>query len=206
MVIYYPGGGWVTQSEGAINALFINLTAHGYVVVSANYVSSSFAKWPAQIQGAKAAVRWVRANAATYSFDGARIGVTGTSSGGHIAVYVGASSGRSSARIGTEVIDLVGGIGGNFEQSDVVQAAAPFYPPTDLLVMDHYSTPDVSDHNSANAPEGQLMGFGIQTLPNKTATANPLIFARGSLEIPLLPPFWIAHGTMDRSVGFNQSE
>ena len=206
VVIYYPGGGWTSQNEGSISALFTNLTAHGYAVVSANYVSSSFAKWPAQIQDAKAAVRWVRANAAAYGFDASRIAVTGTSSGGHMAAYVGACSGRSSARIGAETIDLVGAASGNLTQSDVVQAAAPFYPPTDLLVMDHYPTPDVPDHNASTSPESMLIGFPIQTVPEKTATANPLIFARPNPQIPRLPPFWITHGTMDRSVDFNQSE
>jgi acetyl esterase/lipase len=206
VLIYYPGGGWVSQNEGNIAMAFINLTAHGYAVVSANYVTSMSAKWPAQIQDAKAAVRWVRANAATYGFDATRIAVAGTSSGGHIAAYVGASGGRTSARIGAETVDLVGGIGGNFSQSDVVQAAAPFYPPTDLLVMDHYPTPDVSDHNAANSPESLLVGFPIQTVPEKTGTVNPLIFTRPSPLIPRLPPFWIVHGTQDRSVDFNQSE
>jgi acetyl esterase/lipase len=206
VLIYYPGGGWVSQNEGNIATAFTNLTAQGYAVVSANYVTSQFAKWPAQIQDAKAAVRWVRANAATYGFDASRIAVAGTSSGGHIAAYVGASSGRNTARIGAETIDLVGGIGGNFAQSDVVQAAAPFYPPTDLLVMDHYPTPDVSDHNAANSPESLLIGFPIQTVPEKTGTANPLIFTRPTPLIPRLPPFWIVHGSLDRSVGFNQSE
>jgi acetyl esterase/lipase len=206
VLLYFPGGGWVSQNEGGIAIAFTNLTAHGYAVVSANYVTSSFAKWPAQIQDAKAAVRWVRANAATYGFDASRIAVAGTSSGGHIAAYIGASGGRSSARIGNETIDLIGGIGGNFNQSDVVQAAAPFYPPTDLLVMDHYPTPDVSDHNGVNSPESQLIGFPIQTVPEKTATANPLIFTRPNPLLPNLPPFWIVHGTQDRSVGFNQSE
>jgi acetyl esterase/lipase len=205
-VIYYPGGGWVSQNEGSISPLFTNLTAFGYAVVSANYVASSYARWPAQIHDAKAAVRWVRANASSYGFDPNRVAVAGTSSGGHMAAYVGASGGRSSARIGSETIDLIGTASGNLTQSDVVQVAAPFYPPTDLLAMDHYPTPDVPDHNAASSPESNLIGTPIQTVPAKTATANPLIFTRPVPQIPSLPPFWIVHGSADRSVQFNQSE
>jgi acetyl esterase/lipase len=201
VLIYYPGGGWSVQTETSISALFTNLTASGYAVVSASYVSSSFAKWPAQIQDAKAAVRWVRANAASYGFDATRIAVSGGSSGGHMANYVGVSGGRSVVRVGNEAMDLVGNIGGNFEQSDAVQAVAPFFGPTDLLVMDHYPTPGLADHNAANSPESSLIGAAIQTVPEKTATANPIVLVRSGL-----PPFWITHGSNDALVDFNQSE
>jgi acetyl esterase/lipase len=201
VIIYFPGGGWVSQNEGSVPQLMTNFTASGYAIVSANYVTSSTAKWPAQIQDTKAAVRWVRANAATYGFDATKIGLTGSSSGGHMAAYTGLTGGLKTARVGSEVIDLVGNIGGNFTESDVVQAVAPIYPPTDLLVMDHYPTPDVPDHNGSGSPESGLIGFPIQTVPEKTGTANPMIHTRAGL-----PPFWITHGTSDRSVDFNQSE
>jgi acetyl esterase/lipase len=201
VLIYYPGGGWNLQTESAISQLTINLTAAGYAVISASYVSSGFAKWPAQIQDGKAAVRWVRANAATYGFDPARIAVSGGSSGGHIANYVGVSGGLKQVKVGSQSYDLVGGIGGNFDQSDMVQAAAPFFGPTDLLVMDHYPTPGVADHNAVGSPESGLIGAAIQTVPEKTATANPIVLIRSSM-----PPFWITQGTADALVDFNQSE
>jgi acetyl esterase/lipase len=201
VLIYYPGGGWSLQTEGSITPLSTNLTAAGYAVVSANYVSTSFTKWPAQIQDAKAAVRWVRANAATYGFDATRIAVTGISSGGHIASYVGVSGGMNRVKVGSQSYDLVGNVGGNFDQSDVVQAAAPFFGPSDLLVMDHYPTPGLADHNSINSPESGLFGMPIQTIPEKTATANPIVLIRSGM-----PPFFITQGTVDALVNFNQSE
>jgi acetyl esterase/lipase len=201
VLIYYPGGGWSSQTETSITALSTNLTAAGYAVVSANYVSTSFTKWPAQIQDAKAAVRWVRGNAATYGFDATRIAVTGISSGGHIASYVGVSGGMNRVKVGSQSYDLVGNVGGNFAQSDVVQAVAPFFGPSDLLVMDHYPTPGVSDHNSVNSPESGLFGLPIQTIPEKTATANPIVLIRNNM-----PPFFITQGTADALVDFNQSE
>ncbi|MCX6854653.1 MAG: PKD domain-containing protein, partial [Verrucomicrobia bacterium] len=133
--------------------------------------------------------------------DPARIGVSGGSSGGHMAIYVALSGGLKTARIGSQVIDLVGNIGGNFDQSDVVQAAAPFFGPTDLLVMDHYPTTSVPDHNASSSPESNLIGAPIQTVPEKSATANPITLVR-----PGMPPFWITHGTNDTYVNFNQSE
>ena len=201
VVIYFPGGGWSVQTETSITPLFQNFTASGYAVISANYITSSFEKWPAQIRDAKAAVRWVRANAATYGFDTNRIGVTGGSSGGHIASFVGVSGGVKTVRVGTNFFDLVSTTGGNLGQSDVVQAVAPMFPPTDLLAMDHYPTPGVADHDAANSPESGLIGAAIQTVPEKTATINPIIYVRAGL-----PPFWITQGTADALVDFNQSE
>jgi acetyl esterase/lipase len=199
VVIYFPGGGWVSQNEGAVPVTITNFTANGFAVVSANYITSTFEKWPAQIRDAKAAVRWVRANAATYGFDPNRIGVMGASSGGHIAAYLAASGGRSSVRVGSVSVDLVGTIGGNFSQSDVVQAAAPFYPPIDLLALDHYPTPD----NPSHVPADGLIGLPIQTVPELSATAGAMIYLATNAT---LPPFWITHGTNDAYVSFNQSE
>lgn len=202
VVIYFAGGAWTSQDENTIPTLLTNLTAHGYAVVSADYASSGFARWPAQIQDAKAAVRWVRANAAAYGFDATKIGVTGGSSGGHITAWLGVSGGAKTARCGSQSVDLVGTVGGNLEQSDTVQAAAPFFPPTDFLTMDHYLTPGVPDHNLANSPESNLIGgIAIQTVPEKAATANPITLVRAGL-----PPFWITHGSTDMTVSFNQSE
>ncbi len=201
VIIFFPGGGWKTQSETTISPMWVDFTSSGYAVVSADYISSDVAKWPAQIQDAKAAVRWVRANAVTYGFDPARIAVAGESSGGHMATYVGVTGGVGRARVGATVVDLVGTVGGNLEQSDSVQAVAPFFGPSDLLMMDHYSTPLLPDHNAVNSPESSLIGAEIQLMPELAATANPLIHLRAGL-----PPFWITQGAADGVVPFNQSE
>jgi acetyl esterase/lipase len=202
VIIFFPGGGWVSQNENSIPTTITNFTANGFAVVSASYISSTIAKWPAQIQDAKAAVRWVRANAATYGFDPSKIGVTGVSSGGHISAYVGASGGRSSVQIDGETVDLVGSVGGNFGQSDVVQASAPFFPPADLLSLDHYPTPANVNH----APADGLIGAPIQSVSSKTATAAPIALLPRSAGLPALPAFWITHGSIDDNVSFNQSE
>ena len=57
----------------------------GYAVVSINYRMSGEATFPALVHDVKAAIRWVRANAAGYLFDPARIAVWGGSAGGYLA-------------------------------------------------------------------------------------------------------------------------
>ena len=56
--------------------------AHGYAIVSIDYRFSEEAPFPAQIEDCKAAVRWLRANAATYHLDPDHIGAWGHSAGG----------------------------------------------------------------------------------------------------------------------------
>ena len=199
--LWLPGGGWATQNKNSIPSAMTNLTALGYAVASANYSSSGNAKWPAQIWDAKAAVRWLRGNAAQFNLDPARLAAAGNSSGGHIAAFLGTSGGTRKVIVGGATVDIEGALGTNVNLSSRVQAALPFFPPTDLLVMDHYFTPGVANHNAPGSPESGLMGAAIQTIPEKTATANPMLFVGSNA-----PPFFITHGTADALVPFNQSE
>ncbi len=63
----------------------------GYAVASINYRLSQHAKFPAQIEDCKAAIRWLRANAKTYRLDPDRFGVWGASAGGHLVALLGTS-------------------------------------------------------------------------------------------------------------------
>ena len=67
----------------------VPLTAKGYAVASINYRLSQHAVFPAQIEDCKAAIRWLRANAAKYHLDPDHIGVWGASAGGHLVAMLG---------------------------------------------------------------------------------------------------------------------
>ena len=198
VVLYVFGGAWSVGGRSAVGARELSLCAKGYAVAAMDYRYSQDAIWPAQIHDIKGSIRWLRAHAAEYQLDPARFAVTGPSSGGHLSACVGAMSGVPTVTVYGVTCDLRGSIGGNLDQSDAVQAAVPFYPPTDFLRMDHYIT---FDHNAANSPESHLIGAALQTAPAQTAAANPALFARGDG-----PPFLIFHGGGDGSVPFNQSE
>jgi hypothetical protein len=68
----------------------------------------------------KAAVRWLRAHAATYNLDPARFAVGGFSSGGHMSAMVGASGGTRFITVGGTTVDLVGTNASNAGFSDAV--------------------------------------------------------------------------------------
>jgi hypothetical protein len=67
VIVWIHGGGWVGGSKE--NPTAASMVQQGYAVVSINYRLSGQAIFPAQIHDCKAAIRWIRANAAQYGFN-----------------------------------------------------------------------------------------------------------------------------------------
>lgn len=195
VVVFIHGGGWRNGNKsGALHQRLAKYAASGkYVAVSVGYRLSGEAKWPAQIHDCKAAIRWIRANADKYGIDPDRIGVWGTSAGGHLVAMLGTSAGVKS---------MDGNLGPYPDVSSKVTCVADFFGPTDFLTMDQFSTADARfKHDSADSPESLLIGAPIQEVPELVKTANPITYVDGDE-----PPFLIVHGTDDPLVPFNQSE
>lgn len=96
VAILVHGGGWAggTKSgsekpgSGAdITPWFSTFTDAGYVWFSIDYRLLPTHRWPAQIEDVRAAIRWVKQNAATYGGDPTRIVIVGHSAGGHLALH-----------------------------------------------------------------------------------------------------------------------
>ncbi len=197
VVVWIHGGGWVSGDKGQFNTtqLYKELTARGYAVVSINYRLSGEAKFPAQIYDVKAALRWLRANATTYVFNPDKIGVWGSSAGGHLS----ALAGTSGAVAELENLNL-----GNSGFSSRVQVAVDWYGPTDVLKMDSMANLQGcvgSNHNAANSPESMLIGYAITARPDLAAKVNPIAYISSDD-----PPFFIAHGLNDCTVPYGQSQ
>ena len=188
LVVYIQGSGWAKQDTYLALPQLSQLTCHGFAVASVAYRDTSITTFPANAEDTKAAVRFLRAHAEEFGFDGSRIGAWGTSSGGHTAAMLGVSEGF----FGTE--DYA-------DQSDAVQAVVDFYGPTDLLHLDDY--PGAMLHASPDSPESMLIGGPLMENPEKAIQASPITYV--SPEQPI-PPFLIFHGDMDDKVHFSQSE
>jgi len=87
-VIVIHGGGWENGSRRAFRAMCQQLALRGFVAATIDYRLSGEARFPAAVEDCKAAVRWMRANAAKYRIDPQRIGAVGGSAGGHLAAMV----------------------------------------------------------------------------------------------------------------------
>ena len=189
LLIWIHGGAWRAGAKEGDVVPMLPLTAGGYAMASVEYRLSQEAVFPAQIFDCKAAVRWLRANAAKYNLDPARFAAMGASAGGHLAALVGASGGVTALE--GDVNDL--------KQSSRVQAVVDWYGPADLLQIG--IPPSDIKHNDPGSPESQLIGGALLEHRDKAAQASPVTYV--SKEAP---PFLIMHGDADRSVPFNQSE
>src|SRR6516165_10697145 len=91
-ILCIHGGGFRAGTRDGYNKLSVTLAQHGFVAATITYRLAPKYQFPAAIHDAKAAVRWLRANAAKYQIDGHRIGVTGGSAGGHLAQFIGVTA------------------------------------------------------------------------------------------------------------------
>jgi len=190
MVVWIHGGGWRKGTKNRCPAL--RLAQRGYVVASVDYRLTDVAIFPAQITDCKAALRWLRAHADRYHIDPNRIGVWGSSAGGHLVALLG-TSGDAEKLEGTE---------GNLVQSSRVQAVCDFFGPTDLLQMDAHALASAPfKHDAPDSPEALLLGGAIQEHREQAAMANPLTYVT-----PDDPPFLIMHGDQDPLVPLHQSQ
>lgn len=164
--------------------------AEGYAVASINYRLSQHAKFPAQIEDCKAAVRWLRAHAREYGLDPNRFASWGASAGGYLAAMLGTTG-------DTREFD----VGANLEQSSGVQAVVDYFGPTDFLQMDAHRLPNGMIHDAVDSPESELIGGAIQENKAKVTRANPITYITSKT-----PPFLICHGDQDPLVPHHQSE
>jgi len=119
-IIHLFGGGFFTGNKNA--GYIVNdvraLGRLGYTNISANYRLQSQGAWPAQIHDTKAAIRWVRANAAKIGIDANKIAVAGYSAGGMLSLLAAGTNGMPEFE----------GEGGNSGVSSDVQAGIGVYP------------------------------------------------------------------------------
>jgi acetyl esterase/lipase len=198
VIVSIHGGAFMGGDKGDVQVTpMLQGLSRGYAVVSINYRMSGEATFPALVHDAKAAVRWIRGNAATHRFDADRIAVWGGSAGGYLASMLGVSYGMSDL----EDLSL-----GYAEESSRVQAVVNWFGPTDFLKMDEQLTavglaPQADQaHSGASSPESLLLGAKITCIPERVQVANPETYIR-----PDAPPFLLQHGSADDTVPHLQS-
>ncbi len=183
VAVYVHGGGWQEGDKNWIDRVLPadRLVARGYVVAALNYRLAPRHTWPAQIEDAKCAIRYLRAHAATYHLDPDRIGVWGESAGGHLAALLG----LAGPDAGFE------GQGGYADQSSRVQAVVDMCGPADFTTL---------DLNLSNRLMAQML-LGTQPDPDILRRVSPVSYARKDA-----PPFLILHGDKDPLVAYSNSQ
>ncbi len=187
VVVWVHGGAWRRGSKS--NMPLADLVKHGFAVASVDYRLSPVAKFPAQIHDCKAAIRYLRGNSAKYGINAERIGVAGSSAGGHLAALIGVTNHHKG---------LEGELGDHRDQSSSVQATVDYFGPTNFMTILQQSTP----HGlSVRVPALELLlGDAPEKEPKLSRLASP-VFHVG----PDDPPLLLIHGDQDPQVPINQS-
>lgn len=181
-VVCIHGGGFRAGKRESYDKLCLTLAQRGYVAITVTYRLAPAYPFPAAVIDCKAAVRWLRANAAKYHVDAKRIGATGGSAGGHLVQFLGVTEGVRDFEAGEHL-----------GESSAVQCVVNFYGPSDLTK---------SYGASVDAAEVLPLFFGgdLSTKRREHIVGSPLYWAT-----PKAAPTLIVHGTDDKYVAYEQA-
>jgi acetyl esterase/lipase len=198
LVINIHGGAFRYGSKEMLDApIGRALLLNGIAVASLNYRLSGEAKFPATVQDVKAAVRFLRANAAKYKLQPGKMIAFGQSAGGNLASMLGTSGGVAlfdDPKLG------------NASVSSWVQGVIDWFGPTDFSRMDEQARaagcPDGSQqHSQADSPESLYLGNKLAAIPDLVRQADPITYISKDD-----PPFLLQKGEMDCVVPIGQSQ
>jgi acetyl esterase/lipase len=185
VVVWIHGGSWNSGSKDFCPIGF--MAEQNLAIVSIDYRLTRVAPFPAQLYDCKAAIRWLRANAAYYDLDADHVGIFGASAGGHLALLLADTADNTN---------LEGDVGDNLNFSSRVQCVCAFYPPTDLNRL-------VSDPQlrvAANSEVAELLGGPLAANLDKARAASPLTYVNKDCA-----PVFLMHGGEDTRVPPEQS-
>ena len=148
--LWLHGGGWVRGSRTArAEERLVPVARAGVAVAAVQYRLSGEAAFPAQLDDARSAVRWLRRNGGGLGLRTDRIGVWGGSSGGHLAALLALCPDERDGELG----------------DSSVQAAVCWFPITDLTLRDTDvpegpPPPFLSGPPPSPSNEARLLGVG----------------------------------------------
>lgn len=196
-VLYFPGGGFTSADHEKFLEMRYALARAGYVVAACEYRAVPN-KFPALLEDAKAAVRWMRAHASEFGVDADCIGLLGDSAGGYVVQMAGATNGEKNWDVG------------DFKEvSSDVQAVVSIYGISDLTTIGE-GIGNENVHASAAVTEALLLngpafkdfaGASVNADPQKAKAASPIGHVDGTE-----PPFLLMHGSGDKVVSPLQSK
>lgn len=177
-VVFVHGGGWRAGHRGHFSRQAMYLSSRGYVCACIEYRLSGEAKFPAQIEDVKCAIRWMRAEGSKhFGADPERIAVSGGSAGGHLSLLAGTSGG----------VKELEGDGGWPEYSSRVACVVAFNPAVEF-------TEGISE------PVSAFLGGTREQVPDNYRLATPATWLDEND-----PPMLLLHGNDDKTVPYTTS-
>lgn len=180
LVVVLHGGAWITGKRQDMAAACETLSRQGLAAATISYRLAPRFKWPAMVDDAQAAVRYLKANAQKYNIDPKRVGAVGASAGAHLALLLGSMDSRDPK---LEPFP---------DQSSRVFAVVNLFGPTDLA----------ADFNPALAGiiSASVLGKKIDE-----ATEDIKAFSPVSHVAKGMAPVFTIHGTLDNVVPVRQA-
>ncbi len=191
-IIFMVSGGFFSSHEAINPGYYKPLLDHGYTIFAVVHGSQPRFTIPEIIEDVQRASRFIHLNAAQWGVDPDKLGVTGSSAGGHLSLTLGTRGGPGQATA-KDPVDRA---------SSAVAAVACFFPPTDFA--------------NWGAAGDDAVGFGttIQFKPafgprSDTAESrqalskeiSPIHFIHSNM-----PPTLITHGDADKLVPIYQAQ
>lgn len=189
LIVWVHGGGW--RGGDKKGGPFRALLDSGFAVASINYRLSGEAKWPAQLDDCRSALAYLRAHAGEYNIDVKRIGLWGSSAGGHLVLMLALKGDKADA-VNEHHGSAVGG-------DTHLAAVCDWFGPTDLA---RFSIEGETTKHGAELVH-DLFGLEGDALMSACAAASPVTYVGHAKHVP---PMLIMHGKSDKLVAIKQSE
>jgi acetyl esterase/lipase len=170
-VVLIHGGGWTSGSRSLFAGALAMFAHRGYVAIAIDYRLAPRFRFPAQIDDARGAVRWLRGGAARLHLDPRRVAALGDSAGGHLALLLGLMDEDQGERIPAKV-----------------QAVVNWYGPTDLGAADIHSAQATAIIERFLGTADPLADIVRRASPIRYVDAKdpPVLTLQGSAD-PLVP-------------------
>ena len=186
-VLFVSCTGWVRGDKSQMWRQSAYLAERGYISATTQCRPAPATRFPAQIDDAVSAVRWLRRHANEYHLDPDRVAIAGASSGGYLAAMVGMN--RWTGAEWSAAPDAAR-----------VQATVVFNAVLDAV---DYATGDVSDRTRVGNAR-----INLTTFLGRAFEIDPALWRVASALTHVTPqaaPMLLVHGTSDATVPFSQS-
>ena len=193
VIVWLHPGGYTMGDKEMVQPIVDDILKRGYAVASTNYRLADEARFPAQLFDAKAAVRWIKANAETYNLSKEAVAAWGVSAGSTFATLLGTTA---------SVPELEDLSMGNPNESSRVSAVVDLIGPVDFLQMNaqllQLGYQPLRDDVASGM--NMLIGGQMTECPERCQAMNPATYITADC-----PPFYLQHGTADKLVPYLQS-
>lgn len=220
-IVLIPGGGFVGLDDGdAMNSRAHRFTSRGFTVFSIQYrvatpdqaqtsKKQGSYPFPASIQDARAALRFIRANAERFGIDPTRIGVAGFSAGGGLAADLAVSPNSDErADAALEVSGPTDFVEQQAFSNKNTKGVLPYW----MLWLECSTLKSAQDLNSLSVHSAQAQSYCAKIAKNELNSVCPDICRNQFIASPALQvsensaPLMIIHGKVDKEVPYFHAE